>query len=59
MVKLTGNFLIATAMEAMAEGLTLAEKNGIDRSQVIEMFGQRSIYGCFHIVCQRIVRGIW
>ncbi|HZU68109.1 MAG TPA: NAD(P)-dependent oxidoreductase [Ktedonobacteraceae bacterium] len=39
-VKLAGNFLVAAAMEAMAEALTLAEKNGIDRSQVIEMFGQ-------------------
>ncbi|HLH63485.1 MAG TPA: NAD(P)-dependent oxidoreductase [Ktedonobacteraceae bacterium] len=39
-VKLAGNFLVAAAMEAMAEALTLAEKNGIDRSQVIDMFGQ-------------------
>jgi len=41
-VKLTGNFLIASAMEAMAEALTLAEKNGIDRSKVIDMLGQTS-----------------
>ncbi len=41
-VKLTGNFLVAAALEAMAEALTLAEKNGLDRSQVIEMFGQTS-----------------
>lgn len=41
-VKLTGNFMIAAAMEAMAEALTLAEKNGIDRSQVMEMLGQTS-----------------
>ena len=27
-------------MEAMAEALTLAEKNGIERSKVINMFGQ-------------------
>jgi 3-hydroxyisobutyrate dehydrogenase-like beta-hydroxyacid dehydrogenase len=39
-VKLTGNFMIAAALEAMAEALTLAEKNGLDRSQVMEMFGQ-------------------
>ncbi len=44
-VKLSGNFLIASAMEAMAEALTLAEKNGIDRSKVIEMFGQ-TIFSC-------------
>ena len=41
-VKLTGNFLIAAAMEAMAEALTLAEKHGIDRTKVIDMFGQTS-----------------
>ncbi len=44
-IKLSGNFLIASAMEAMAEALTLAEKNGIDRSKVIEMFGQ-TIFSC-------------
>ncbi len=44
-IKLTGNFLIAAAMEAMAEALTLAEKNGIDRSKVIDMFGQ-TIFSC-------------
>jgi len=36
-VKLCGNFLILSAMEAMAEALTLAEKNGIARSAVIDM----------------------
>ena len=36
-VKLCGNFLILSAMEAMAEALTLAEKNGLDRSSVIDM----------------------
>ncbi|SRR6266446_2269210 len=41
-VKLVGNFLIASAMEAMAEALTLAEKNGIERSKVIDMLGQTS-----------------
>jgi 3-hydroxyisobutyrate dehydrogenase-like beta-hydroxyacid dehydrogenase len=41
-VKLCGNFMIAAAMEAMAEALTLAEKNGIDRSAVMNMFGQTS-----------------
>ena len=41
-VKLAGNFLIAAAMEGMAEALTLAEKNGIDRSKVIDMLGQTS-----------------
>jgi 3-hydroxyisobutyrate dehydrogenase-like beta-hydroxyacid dehydrogenase len=41
-VKLCGNFMIASAMEAMAEALTLAEKNGIDRGSVMSMFGQTS-----------------
>ncbi|HTD19987.1 MAG TPA: NAD(P)-dependent oxidoreductase [Ktedonobacteraceae bacterium] len=39
-VKLCGNFMIVSAMEAMAEALTLAEKSGLDRSAVIEMFTQ-------------------
>ena len=39
-VKLCGNFLIGSALEAMAEALTLAEKNGLDRKSVINMFGQ-------------------
>jgi 3-hydroxyisobutyrate dehydrogenase-like beta-hydroxyacid dehydrogenase len=41
-VKLTGNFLIAAAMEAMAEAFTLAEKNGIERTKIIDMLGQTS-----------------
>jgi len=36
-VKLCGNFLILSAMEAMAEALALAEKSGLDRSAVIDM----------------------
>lgn len=39
-VKLTGNFLIMSALEAIAEALTFAEKNGIDRNKIVEMFGQ-------------------
>ena len=44
-VKLTGNFLIISAIEAMAEAFTLAEKNGIDRTQVAELFGQ-TLFAC-------------
>jgi 3-hydroxyisobutyrate dehydrogenase-like beta-hydroxyacid dehydrogenase len=44
-VKLSGNFLIASAMEAMAEALTLAEKYGIDRSMLMNMFGQ-TFFAC-------------
>jgi 3-hydroxyisobutyrate dehydrogenase-like beta-hydroxyacid dehydrogenase len=36
-VKLCGNFLILSAMEAIAEALALAEKSGIARSAVIDM----------------------
>ncbi len=39
-VKLVGNFWIVAAMEAMAEGLTLAEKNGVERTKVIEMLSK-------------------
>lgn len=44
-VKLSGNFLIISAIEAMAEAFTLAQKNGIDRSQVAELFGQ-TLFAC-------------
>lgn len=44
-VKLTGNFLIMSAIEAMAEAFTLAEKQGIDRTQVAELFGQ-TLFAC-------------
>lgn len=44
-VKLTGNFLIVSAIEAMAEAFTLAEKNGIDRTQVAELFG-KTLFAC-------------
>lgn len=39
-VKLAGNFLIVSALEAMAEAYALAEKNGIDRSTIATMFGE-------------------
>ncbi len=39
-VKIAGNFMIISAIEAMAEAFTLAEKNGIDRAQVANLFGQ-------------------
>jgi 3-hydroxyisobutyrate dehydrogenase-like beta-hydroxyacid dehydrogenase len=36
--KLTGNFLIAAALEAMAEAFTMAERNGVDRVKVAAGF---------------------
>jgi 3-hydroxyisobutyrate dehydrogenase-like beta-hydroxyacid dehydrogenase len=44
-VKLCGNFLIAAAIEAMAEAFTLAEKNGIERGRVAEMLG-KTLFAC-------------
>jgi len=44
-VKISGNFLIGSALEAMSEALTLAEKNGLDRNKVIDMFGQ-TLFAC-------------
>jgi 3-hydroxyisobutyrate dehydrogenase-like beta-hydroxyacid dehydrogenase len=35
--KLCGNFLIAAAIEAMAEAFAMAEKSGVDRNQVAAM----------------------
>lgn len=37
-VKIAGNFMIASSLEIMAEAYTLAEKNGLDRKQVSEFF---------------------
>lgn len=44
-VKLSGNFLILSAVEAMAEALTLAEKSGIDRRALAGFLGQ-TIFNC-------------
>lgn len=39
-VKICGNFLIATAMEAIGESASLAEKSGIDAKQMWDFFSQ-------------------
>ncbi len=44
-VKLAGNFMIMSAIESMAEAFTLAEKNGIDRTKVAELFSQ-TLFNC-------------
>jgi len=44
-VKLCGNFMIASAIEAISESLTLAEKNGISKSAVAELFG-KTLFAC-------------
>jgi 3-hydroxyisobutyrate dehydrogenase-like beta-hydroxyacid dehydrogenase len=44
-VKLCGNFLIASAIEALSETLTLARKNGIDPKSVADMLG-KTLFAC-------------
>jgi 3-hydroxyisobutyrate dehydrogenase-like beta-hydroxyacid dehydrogenase len=44
-VKLAGNFLIAGAMEAIAEALALAEKSGLARRDVIDLFAN-TLFDC-------------
>jgi len=44
-VKLCGNFMIACAIEAIGESLTLAEKNGVDRELVMQMLSS-TIFDC-------------
>lgn len=43
--KLTGNFLIAAALEAMGEAFTMAERNGVERTKVAEMLG-KTLFAC-------------
>ncbi|MGO9606968.1 MAG: NAD(P)-dependent oxidoreductase [Candidatus Binataceae bacterium] len=43
--KISGNFLIAAAMEAMGEAFAMAEKNGLDRAAVATMLGQ-TLFAC-------------
>ncbi len=44
-VKVAGNFLLAAMMEALAEALTLGEKNGIDRNALADMFSS-TLFAC-------------
>ena len=37
LVKLSGNFMIMAAVEAMAEAMTLAEKGGVDRQTLLDV----------------------
>ncbi len=43
--KLTGKFLVGAALEAMAEAFTMAERNGVARTQVAEMLG-KTLFAC-------------
>ena len=44
-LKLSGNFLIAAAMESMAEALAMLEKSGVDRVAAIEMLTS-TLFAC-------------
>ena len=44
-VKLTGNFLIAAAIESMAEGLAMAEGEGVDREATYSLL-TNTIFNC-------------
>ena len=44
-VKLSGNFLIASAMESMAEAFALCEKNGIPRASAAGLFSS-TLFSC-------------
>ena len=43
--KISGNFLIAAAMEAMGEAFAMAEKSGLDRASLAAMLGQ-TLFAC-------------
>ena len=44
-VKVAGNFLIAAAMESIAEALTMVEKSGVDRVAAIDMLAS-TLFAC-------------
>jgi 3-hydroxyisobutyrate dehydrogenase-like beta-hydroxyacid dehydrogenase len=45
LVKLAGNFLLTSAIESMAEAAALAEKHGIPRSDLLNMF-TKTLFNC-------------
>lgn len=57
-VKLTGNFLLASVMEALAEALTLGEKNEIDRTALADLFS-KTLFACpaYRVYGEAIAQG--
>jgi 3-hydroxyisobutyrate dehydrogenase-like beta-hydroxyacid dehydrogenase len=47
-VKLCGNFLIASAIESMAEALSLLEANGVDRVQAMQFYSSTFLNSPIH-----------
>ncbi len=45
-IKLAGNFLLGSAVEAMAEAFTLAQNHGIERQKVHDLFSS-TLFDCF------------
>jgi 3-hydroxyisobutyrate dehydrogenase-like beta-hydroxyacid dehydrogenase len=45
-IKLAGNFLLGSAIEAMAEAFTLAQKHGVPRRQTYDFF-TKTLFDCF------------
>ncbi len=43
--KLVGNFWIMSAIETMAEGFALAEKNGLDPARIVDLLGS-TLFAC-------------
>ncbi len=56
-LKLSGNFLIASALEALSEAFALARKHGIESAQTLEILNtlfQSPVYGGYgHLMVQR------
>jgi len=47
-IKLCGNFMIMASVEALAESLTLAAKNGVERSALLEVLTETLFGGLVH-----------
>jgi len=55
-VKLCGNFLIASSIESIAESMVLAEKHGVDRVEVMKLLSS-SIFDC--LIYKVFIYGIY
>lgn len=56
-VKLCGNFVIASALEAIGESIALAEKSGIDAQQMWDMFTQTMLSSPLYTNYSKIIAG--
>lgn len=63
-MKITGNFFIVSCVETIAEGMTLAEKNGISRWAVCGSASCAQILICLHLLsvicsCRYVETNMW